>query len=330
MITNAFLVQQLQRLSLANQNINPHLTATRRTAPNAGEGVVLCNVRNEMPLLPAFLNHYRAIGVRRFAFVDNGSTDGTAAFLLDQADCDLFEIAGRFRESGHGMIWKNLLILHYLGAKWHLSVDVDEHAVYDGWPSLGLDEFATRMSARGHSAVTAVMVDMYGPGPVAKAKPARDGNLLKASPLFDGDGYRVIPPASWREEKFPRLRIQGGPLARVFAKAEHGLLAKTPLVLEPNIYFLDPHTVLPVGLNMAAPGMALLHFRFTAQLPQKIAAVLAQRSHTNGSLDDYQKLAVKMQEDAAFGFSYPGSLKFQSPAQFVERQMIGAGNPAQK
>ena len=325
MITNAFLVQQLQRLSLANQAVNPHLKATRKTAPRASEGVVLCCVRNEMPLLPAFLKHYRAIGVTRFAFVDNGSTDGTAAFLLDQPDCDLFEIAGRFRESRHGMVWKNLLILEYLGARWYFSADADEHAVYDGWPGLGLDEFAIRMSLRGRSAVTAVMVDMYGPGPIAKAKPARGGNLLKACPLFDGEGYRIARPNNWREEQFFRLRIQGGPLARVFAKAEHGLLAKTPLILEPNIYFLDPHSVLPVGLNMMAPDIALLHFRFTAHLAQKIASVLEHRGHSNGSLEDYQTLGRKMEQDAAFGLTYPGSVKFRSPAQFVERQMIGAG-----
>jgi hypothetical protein len=73
------------------------------------------------------------------------------------------------------------------------------------------------------------------------------------------------------------------------------MLAKTPLILEPGIYFYDPHTVLPVGLNFTSIEMALLPFRFTAALTQKIARVMAHRGHVQGSIDDYQKMGIKLE-----------------------------------
>lgn len=222
------------------------------------------------------------------------------------------------------MTWKNLLLLTYLPAKWYFSADVDEHAVYEGWPHLGLDEFAHRMSVKGRSAVTALMVDMYGAGPIAKAHVEPTGSLLEICPFFDGDGYDIGLPENWRENDFPRLNAHGGPVARVFGKKDKlGWLAKTPLILEPNIYFQDPHTVFPVGLNLTPIEIALLHFRFTAHLKQKIARVLDRRGHSEGSIDDYQKIGAKLEQDPGFGFSYPGSVRFETPRQFLARSMIG-------
>ena len=324
MLTNAFLVQNMQRLALANRETLPHLKTIRSSAITSSEGIVLCHVRDEAELLPHFLKHYREIGVKRFAFVDNGSTDQTLPLLLDQSDCDVFQFTGSFRKSGLGMAWKNLLLLTYLPAKWYFSADVDEHAVYEGWPSIGLDEFANRMSVKGRSAVTALMVDMYSRGPITKAHIEPGGSLLGTCPFFDGDGYQINLPNNWREDNFPRLNAQGGPLVRAFGSKDRGnILAKTPLILEPNIYFHDPHTVLPIGLNFAPMEIALLHLRFSSTLTQKIARIVDHRGHTQGSIDDYQSLGIKMKQDPEFSFLYSGSVKFQSPQQFMDRSMIG-------
>ena len=52
---------------------------TDQIAPDAILAFV--TVRNEMIRLPYFLDHYRGLGVDHFLIVDNGSDDGTAAFL---------------------------------------------------------------------------------------------------------------------------------------------------------------------------------------------------------------------------------------------------------
>ena len=323
MITNAFLVNNLQSLAAANREALPHLKAIRSSAIKSSEGIVLCNVRDEAELLPHFLKHYREIGVKRFAFVDNGSTDQTLPFLLDQSDCDVFQFSGSFKIFRSGMIWKNLLILTYMSAKWFFSADADEHAVYDGWPSISLDEFANRMSKKGRSAVTALMVDMYGNGPVAKAHIEPSRSLLETCPFFDGDGYEIMLPENWRADDCFKLDASGGPIQRVFGrKSKFGWLAKTPLILEPNIYFHNPHGVLPVGLNFTPMEIALLHFRFSASLIQKISRVLDYQQHDEPNALRYQNLGIRIKEDPEFSFLYSGSVKFQTPQQLIERSMI--------
>ena len=178
MLTNAFFFQDLQRLGEANRKALPHLKTIRSSPITATEGIVICHVRDESELLPHFLKHYREIGVKRFAFVDNGSVDQTLPFLLEQSNCDVFQYTGSFKNSRAGMIWKNLLLVTYLPAKWYFSADADEHVVYDGWPEIGLDEFANRMSRTGRSAVTALMVDMYGGGAISKAQVGPGGSPL--------------------------------------------------------------------------------------------------------------------------------------------------------
>ena len=88
-----------------------------------------------------------------------------------------------------------------------------------------------------------------------------------------------------------------------------GWLAKTPLILEPNIYFHDPHSVLPVGLNFTPMEIALLHFRFSATVIQKIARVLDHRQHAESSISHYEKLGMRIKDDPNFSFLYPGSVK---------------------
>jgi hypothetical protein len=324
MITNADLVVRMRELGLANREALPHLKALRSSAIAPSQGIVLCHVRDEAQLLPHFLKHYRDIGVTRFAFVDNGSTDNTLAYLLDQGDCDVFQFIGSFKNHRAGMIWKNLLLLTYLPSKWYFSADADEHAVYEGWPGISLDQFANRMSAKGRSAVTALMVDMYSDGPLVEARIEPGASILGTCPYFDGGGYQIKLPENWREEDFPRLSAYGGPVSRIFGrKGKHGWMAKTPLILEPNIYFNDPHTVLPFGLNLSPVEIALLHFRFSATVSQKIDRVLTSRQYSDGSIDDYENLRTRLDQDPGFSFFYSGSVKFQTPAQFIERSMIG-------
>src|SRR5260370_21953978 len=53
--------------------------------------------RNEQLRLPAFLRHYRNIGVQRFFFVDNASNDGSAEYPRPQPAVPVFGPFGSLR-----------------------------------------------------------------------------------------------------------------------------------------------------------------------------------------------------------------------------------------
>ncbi len=64
----------------------------RPVAP-LGQIRAFATCRDERLRLPAFLKHYRDLGIDRFFIVDNDSNDGTADYLVDQPDVHLFRTA---------------------------------------------------------------------------------------------------------------------------------------------------------------------------------------------------------------------------------------------
>ena len=59
---------------------------SKQIAIAAGDVLCCAVVRNEDARLPYFLSYYRQMGIARFLFVDNGSTDETLSLLLAQPD----------------------------------------------------------------------------------------------------------------------------------------------------------------------------------------------------------------------------------------------------
>ena len=77
---------------------NARIEAVRKTAPCSAENpiVVLC-VKNDLRRIQMLVEHYRSLGVEKFAFMDNGSEDGTFEWLLEQPDIDLYRIDSKGR-----------------------------------------------------------------------------------------------------------------------------------------------------------------------------------------------------------------------------------------
>lgn len=87
--------------------------------------------RNEMLRLPCFLEYYRKLGVTKFFFADNNSTDGSFEYLLAQPDCYVFWTKDNHNQAGAGMMWNQYLIQKYvLHNQWYLVIDADELFVY--------------------------------------------------------------------------------------------------------------------------------------------------------------------------------------------------------
>ncbi len=69
----------------------------------SGEIRLLTKCRNESLRLPAFLRHYRQLGVHRFFVADNASTDGTTTeYLTQQPDVHVFRTDQSFRSARGG------------------------------------------------------------------------------------------------------------------------------------------------------------------------------------------------------------------------------------
>lgn len=265
--------------------------------------VVIAKIRNERVRLPGLLAHYRAMGVRAFVFIDNGSSDGSTDYLAEQTDVEIVSIPLDFRLANQGMDWVNAVRAALPAASWTIYVDADEYLVYDGWPEVGIDAYLAGLPD-ACNAVVGFMLDMYPRAEVASVRAGDD--LLAGAPCFDRHyHFRRRPQRPW-DRSAPNIEFVGGPRVRTVSSlareartgwityalrgqldrllrivparwrrvvieafpATMPALKKTPILRGHDIHYANSHDTR--GAVYARMNCVLLHFKFTSEFINKI------------------------------------------------------------
>lgn len=180
-----------------------------------GDVVIICLCYNEMLRLPDFLRHHRELGIAKFFFVDNGSTDGSYEYLLDQEDVCVFRSTKQYKE--YKAIWRKLIADRYAVGHWVLFADVDELFVYPGWPELDVEDLTQHLQKTGADAMFCTMVDMYSDKPIGQHPYKQGTSMLEHCPYFDGDGYwrLAVPLKDLKRFPTPPFHVYGGARMRL-------------------------------------------------------------------------------------------------------------------
>jgi len=186
-------------------------TVTHPPVASRQEIRAFARCRDERLRLPAFLKHYRDLGVGRFFIVDNDSSDGTTDYLAEQPDVRLFRTANRYSEASSGTDWLNALLAEFGVGFWCLTVDIDELLVYPGSEHASLHTLTAYLEQHGHEALACLLLDLYPRGPLRECSYESGGDLLAAAPYFDVGPYE-------RSAVFlcPEVLIRGGMRERIF------------------------------------------------------------------------------------------------------------------
>lgn len=272
---------------------------------NAADLAVICTCRNELDRLPAFLDHYRSLGVECFLFVDNLSDDGTREYLCDQPDCVTFSCDTHYRVGSYGTTWQLTLLANLRVGRWSLIADIDEFLVFPGWDGRrpSLPGYVSGGSLAGADAVRVQMIDMYPQGPLSGA------DLTAGSP-FDLAGYTDSAP----------LREMGpyrGPFSNdrtLTSAVRHRLLpGSRPLLYLAQKYALiryKPWMRLSEGLHYAAEvqraeqDLIFCHFKYDAAFEARVREEVGREQHFNGA-EEYRLYLAALAE---------GGLDFHDPA----------------
>jgi glycosyltransferase involved in cell wall biosynthesis len=317
--------------------------------PNGNSEIRLfCKCRNESLRLPAFLRHYRALGVRRFFFVDNASTDGTLQLLRGQSDVRVFRTPQSFREARGGTDWLNALLGQFGVGHWCVTVDADELLYFPGSERTGLPALTQYLDEQGHQAMYCLLLDMYPGSPLRDVKYAPGDALEVVAPYFDFQPYRRTP-----HHECPGFLVYGGVRERVFypeARAGdlrrdlhvnlyHRLLPRLPLVgalppvhgrrplfppcltkvplvrWEADTRYLNVnHFVSP--RKVAPESGALLHFKLLQDFDGRVATEVARGEYYDGA-SEFRRYAERLKENPGLTFMYDGSLRFKDSDQLV-------------
>lgn len=274
------------------------------------EIAAVCLSRNEVATLPEFLKHYRRLGVTRFIFLDDASTDGTRELLLAENDVDVWTSPVRYVDAKRGKLWREALFNEYGLDRWYLNVDADEFLFYDGCGGHSLFDVVEVLNKSGIKRLPAPMIDIYHSDDGA----AVGGDPWKAPHLFDAAGYTA-------ELTKRGISIKGGPRRRIFG--EKNELMKYPLIYwdEACSLGVSIHQPLPYTRNFSPIWGAMLHFKFFGDYGTKIEAAVADGQHFNGSMH-YRAIAEALRKNGKIDFVFEHTTRFQGPNQLRELGLI--------
>jgi hypothetical protein len=255
-------------------------------------------VRNEALRLQHFLDYHRRLGVHRFLIVDNASTDGTTDMLLSEPDVHVFVTRQRYSKSGQGRAWINGLLQSHASGHWTLTVDADELFVYPSCEAVDLSRVADYLDRRGEDAILTFLLDMYSEKPIRETAYVRGTSFLESCRYFDTDSYvwepadlQAVPSAGGPRMRlfFPRRRPPAGTVGRLVARlrnrtragaaAAPPLLRKIPFVRwRDGLAYTSSTHALP-GVRLGELTGVLMHFKFFADFPGRVAEEAARREH---------------------------------------------------
>ena len=282
--------------------------------------VLVTCARNEMPRLPAFLAHYRRLGVSHFLFVDNESTDGLGEFLAAQPDCSHWIARGSYKDSNFGMDWCNWLLGRHGTGKWCVTVDPDEFLVYPRSEVRGLRSLARHLDAIGQRSLYATMIDAYSDQPLSRTSLTAETDPFELCPFFDR--YNLCQQFDEAQRNF---WVQGGVRMRRFlsgAPQRAPALNKVPFVkwrrglryVSSMHHLNDPSLNCPVlGAPEAVSGV-LFHFKYVNLLSAKAAEEMRRGQHYAGSQEyrAYLDAGDLLLHDPDVSIRYAGSAQLES------------------
>lgn len=298
--------QQLVRLS----------TPFGGAAGDKGEVSVFAVARNERVLMPHFLAHYRALGVRRFVIADNLSTDGTREYLLAQPDVALYSVDTPYKLSHYGVAWQQAMLAEHAQGRWALVVDIDELLVWPGCERETLASRCARLAAGGHDAALALMVDMYPEGPLDSADFER-GTPFAEAPCFD-----ATPALPWRlgsgsysnspsYVSSARHRLLPG------SPPNHYTAQKVPLVRYSPALRWSEGLHYAAGVQRAPEPLFLAHFKYHRGFRAKVEEEVARRQHYNDA-EEYRKYRALWAEARGIMFDPAVSRRWVDSHSFAD------------
>jgi len=274
------------------------------------------NTHNDIKLMPAFLAHYRKLGVSRFICVDDVSSDGTREYLLSQADVEVWGSPLRYRDARRGREWREALFDRYGADRWYVNVDSDEFLIYQDSEHQRLDKLIQVLERRGDKRLAAPMLDMYPIEPIGSATLDTDDHRMpwEIADHFDGVGYEI----SYTKRA---ISITGGPRKRKFAHVLE--LIKYPLIFWDRNCSLSVsiHQPLPCERNFLDISGVLLHFKFFSDYREKIEQAVSDGQYFDGAAI-YRKMLNDLQKTGEFDFADEHSVRFSGSRQLLELGFI--------
>ena len=242
--------------------------------------------RNEAKRLPEFFSYHRRLGVNRFFYIDNGSTDESVEIALAEESVHVWTTNQLYQESCFGVDWQEALLYKYGTGYWCLLIDLDEF-FYFPFCDQGrtFQDFITSLNRKGRILVKSMMLDMYSNKKIHETKLFPDVSIFNSCPYFDRPKYLwLFFRADFKLANFIYFQ---GVRQRVFSSSS--IVRKYPLVRYMRSMRLRAghhHLFVPFKY-LARDRTFLFHFKFLSDFRDYTFDCIERKCHWNRS-SEYQ------------------------------------------
>lgn len=143
-----------------------HVFGPRRINLQDHEAALVCMLKNGAYYLEPMLNHHRAMGVRHFLFIDNGSDDRTVEILGRNRDVTI--ISNPLPVAGFEALLRSRIARRFIKGGWLLFVDSDELTEISHGEGRHISDFTRYCNDRGYNVVVGQCLDLFSELPLSR------------------------------------------------------------------------------------------------------------------------------------------------------------------
>ena len=290
------------------------------------EVVIVCLARDGMDYLPYFLDYHRKLGVSHFAFVDNGSKDGSLEYIKSQPDTSIF-----YSELSFGyyqMAFKKFLCDKYGWSNWTILLDIDEYFDYPQSDQISLHELLEYLETHGYTSMVAYMLDMFSKQPLLELEDDPEDLSTKYTLYdlsdIDRKEYTEIYGTTNTRNNESIQNLSGGVRKRFFM--DDGLITKHP------IFFLKPGMACTSNChdircaNLADVTAVLYHYKYTQYYTKVLHRALTERRYAAkdfyGGAGAYKLASDILDDTPNLTLLTEDSMEFQGPDKLVDQGFL--------
>jgi len=265
--------------------------------------ILICLQKNDLVRIKAFVEHHRSIGIGQFVIIDNGSTDGSLEWLVEQQDVFVLQVMHPY-SSANRDAWINRVMAYFGDNRWYLVLDSDELLAYDDMEHHDIGQLIAHMERKGITRCRAMMLDMYAADGYFESGERSD--FLRQCVYFDADTYTTAP---WDYH----VALSGGPRRRLFGT--EATLTKYPLFrLADGELLYQAHAMFPLAKNLNTPcHLVIRHYKFLPGDKQKFERIAREGKYYGGSIE-YKNYVKAMANGDVLHFVDVASVKYEDSA----------------
>jgi hypothetical protein len=287
---------------------------------------LICVGRNTAFYLPTFFEWHRGIGIEKFVYIDNGSSDGSVDIASRQSGTIVARCGASFKD------YQGLIRLYatqmFVRGGWRLVVDADELFDYPGSRNFDFRDLLKELNALGKTAVVAQMLDMIPNGGVADIQNDTYDTAIASCAYYDVASIEKLDYFS-EEIRFKRflkknllsnseIKFHFGGIRRSLF-GEDCCLSKHPLFKPGPDVLVLPHPHVSTGLICADFTALLRHYKFTGDFVARERKLLSEGRIAHGETSLRMKTMANKPD---LKFIQPTSLRYSTPEALLNEGFL--------